>query len=470
MSQRIGILGLGRSGLAIALATKARGDQPVVYDSKPVDDKRIAPLAKTLNQEGIEFHAGWDSYFLRGRGDKANEIETLVTSPGVDMRKPMLVEAARSGIEVIGEIEFAYRIARAPIIAITGTNGKSTTTVMTFLALRAAGLNAVLCGNIWGSGYDEIPLTEAAANSTSDQILVAEISSFQLEWVKDFRPRCAGITNISPDHLNRYDSFDQYAATKRKLFDRMAEGDTIVANAGDTQTYPTNQSLRDRGAGLPRVRFYSSAGVDASFDSHSLKLSICEPLDLLPFKEKHNLINACHASLLAESFMDSIDHLDASQRAYSILQGLKGFKGLAHRMEHVGHRNGIDIINNSMCTNPQAIVASSSSIVMPQHLLIGGIKKNYDFKPVSEYLERTGHTAYCFGRDAQEISQELSESVQIFDTMKEAFGAATEKAVPGETIMLAPGCASMDQFDDFVARGEEFKKMAKEWLNNEKQS
>lgn len=470
MSQRIGILGLGRSGLAIALAAKAQGDQPVVFDSKPAEDKRIAPLAEKLNKEGIAFHPNWEGLFLRGRGDKPNEIETLVTSPGVDMRKATLVEAQRSGIEVIGEIEFAYRISKAPIIAITGTNGKSTTTVMTFLALRAAGLNAVLCGNIYGSGYDEIPLTEAAANSTTDQILVAEVSSFQLEWVRDFRPRCAGVTNISPDHLNRYDSFDQYAATKRKIFDRMAEGDTIVANAGDTQTYPTNQSLRDRGAGLPRVRFYGSAGVDASFDSHSLKLSICEPVEALPFQEKHNLFNACHAALLAESFMDSIEHLDASQRAYTILQGLKGFKGLAHRMEHLGHKHGIEIINNSMCTNPQAVVASSSSIGMPQHLLIGGIKKNYDFKPVRDYLERTGHTIYCFGRDAQEISEELGTSAQIFDTMNEAFGAATEKAVPGETIMLAPGCASMDQFDDFVARGEEFRIIAKEWLKHEKDS
>lgn len=153
--------------------------------------------------------------------------------------------------------------------------------------------------------------------------------------------------------------------------------------------------------------------------------------------------------------------------AAQVLAGLKSFKGLAHRMEHVGHRNGIEFINNSMCTNPAAIVASSNSIPAPQHLLMGGIKKNYDFRPVRDLLETKGHEAYLFGRDAQEISAELGDIAKVFDTMEEAFLAATDKAVPGDVIMLAPGCASMDQFDDFVARGELFKKIAKEWLNNE---
>lgn len=446
---RIAVLGLGRSGLAVARAAKRQGARVTVYDAKPADDRRIAPFAQQLQEEQIAFQAGHEG--------PITDADILVTSPGVDMRKPILLEAVVRDIEVIGEVEFAYRISKAPIIAITGTNGKSTTTVMTYLALKSADQNAVLCGNIYGSGYDEVPLTEAALNATEDQVLVAEISSFQLEWTRDFRPRCAGITNITPDHLNRYDDFDQYAQTKRKIFDRMAEGDTIVANAGDPQTYPNIQ-------GPARIRFYGSAGPDASFDSHSFKLSLSTPLGDLPFKERHNLINACHASLLALSYLESIGVKDPEIK---VLNGLRTFKGLAHRMEHVGHKQGIELINNSMCTNPAAVVASSNSLAAPQHLLMGGIKKEYDFKPVREMLEKKGHEAYLFGRDAQQIQQELGDIAQVFDTMEEAFLAAKDKAVPGDVIMLAPGCASMDQFDDFVARGEKFREMAKEWLKNE---
>lgn len=466
----IAILGLGRSGLAVAKAALSKGDHPHVFDAKPADDPRFKAHAKELKKEGIPFTAGFDGRFSR------QDFDQLVTSPGVDMRSPILREAIRNGIEVIGEIEFAYRISKAPIIGITGTNGKSTTTVMTWLALKAAGEEAILCGNIWGSGFDEIPLTEAAMNSRDDQVLVAEISSFQLEFVRDFRPRCAGITNISPDHLNRYDSYEQYANTKRKLFDKMGEGDTIIANAGDTHTFPSNASLRDRGFGLPRVRFYGAAGVDASFDAGHLKVAVSEPTSTLPFHEKHNLLNACHASLLALGFLESkaaaqghdasrAPHLSPGQQVERVLQGLKAFTGLAHRMERLGHRGGVEVINNSMCTNPAAIVASSSSVPAPQHLLIGGIKKNYDFNPVRDYLDRAGHSAYLFGKDALEINEELGGSCLVFSTMKEAFRAAREKADPGEVVMLAPGCASMDQFNDFVARGEEFRKMAKEWLD-----
>lgn len=462
MSLKISILGLGRSGLAVAKAALAAGDQPTVYDAKPADDPKLAHFLAELTELGVPFVGGFTGEFPNYRFDQ------LVTSPGVDMRSPTLKDASRNHIEVIGEIEFAYRVSQAPIIAITGTNGKSTTTVMTWQALRACGLDAVLCGNIYGSGYDEIPLTEAAANSEPNQVLVAEISSFQLEWVADFRPRCAGITNITSDHLERYDSFEQYASTKRRIFDRMGEGDTIVANAGDTHTFPRNESLRDRGFGLPSVRFYGAAGVDASFDSHHLKLAVNEPTSSLPFTEKHNLLNACHASLLALGFLDSIDHLSPGARIEHILRGLHGFQGLAHRMEKVGKRGGIEVINNSMCTNPAAVIVSSGSIPAHQHLLIGGVKKNYDFHAVRDYLHKAGHMAYLFGKDAEEIHRELDGFGVVFSTMKEAFLAATDKAVEGDVIMLAPGCASKDQFVDFVDRGESFKKMAREWLDDKK--
>lgn len=455
MSHRITVLGAGRSGVAIALAAQKRGAQVRLIDHKPLESWPSA--ATNLDVEKIGSFQGLVS---------ARDTDQLVTSPGVDRRAPILREAASSGIEVIGEIEFAFRIAKAPIIAITGTNGKSTSTVMTHQCLLAAQQDAILCGNIYGSGYDEMPLTEAAESATENQVLVAEISSFQLEWVTDFRPRCAGITNITPDHLNRYGSFDEYAQTKRRLFDRMGSGDTIVANAGDTSTYPSNESLRDRGFGHPRVRFYGNAGVDASFDSQFLKLSVSQPLEELPFGEKHNYQNACMSALLAISYLESIEALDPAERVRRVTDGLKSFRGLAHRMQRLGSRGGILVINNSMCTNPAAVVASSSSLGMPQHLLIGGVAKNYKFEVVKAHLERTGHRAYLFGQDSSQILEDLGGNCPVFDTMEQAFRAATDSAKSGDAIMLAPGCASMDQFENFVQRGEIFEQIAKEWLNN----
>lgn len=457
MSKKVAVLGLGRSGLAVAKACLAAGDEVTVYDQKPRNDPKIQPLLSELEDLGASFVGEFEGNFGR-------IFDQLVTSPGVDMRKSFLKDAVRAGVEVISEVEFAFRISKAPIIAITGTNGKSTTTVMTYLALKAAGEEAILCGNIYGSGYEEVPLTVAALNSTPNQVLVAEISSFQLEWVVNFRPKCAGITNITPDHLNRYDGFDQYANTKRRIFDQMAEGDYIVANAGDMQTFPTNQSLRDRGQGHPQVRFYGTAGVDASFDSSSLKISVSEKVEQLPFRERHNLINACHASVLAQSFLEYRGKLSPLERVEKVIEGLKGFKGLSHRMEDLGSKNGVKVINNSMCTNPAAVVASSSSLASRQHLLIGGIKKEYSFEPVKEFLVRNKHLAYLFGKDAGAIASEIGGDFKIFSTMEEAFASATEEAIADEVIMLAPGCASMDQFCDFVERGEIFKRIAKEWL------
>ena len=442
---RIAVLGAGRSGLAVVRAAKERGATPTLYDSKPLAELGETPA--TLEQEGIVLVPAF-----QGRFSKA-ETDMLVTSPGVDSRSPLLTEAAKAGIEVIGEIEFAYRISKSSIIAITGTNGKSTTTVMTWLCLEALGHKPVLCGNIYGTGYDEIPLTEAAA-SFPGRVLVAEISSFQLEWVRDFRPKCAAITNIAADHLNRYDGFNQYAEAKRRIYARMGEGDVYVHH-DDPMTNPPE------GAGF--------RSVTTRIDHNEIILHNSSiPLDALPFKEAHNALNAGMAATLASEFHSSAGGTEKGETARKLTQGLKAFKGLAHRMERVGETGGVHLINNSMCTNPDALVASSKSIQGGQHLLVGGLTKDLDFSPFADYIRHTSHRVYLYGSDAQKINARLGGDQPVFRTMGEAFEAATRAAKPGETIMLAPGCASMDQYQDFRARGDEFRKLAKEWLDHVK--
>ncbi len=505
--KKIAVFGLGRSGLAIGKACKAKDAIATVYDQKLKDDLPKLDAYEEAIGLGIPVVLGW-----KGEFDPA-DTDLVVSNPAVSRRHPALLKAVQDGIEVISEVEFAYRISKAPIVAITGTNGKSTTTVMTFLCLKACGEDPLLCGNIFGSGFDEMPMTDAALQASSNQVLVAEISSFQLEWVSKFKPVAAGITNIWPDHLDRYTGFAEYAATKQHIFDCMANGDFAVVKANDPTVIPPGgkgsgyRPRRTRGpaeqsslASSPEILTFGATGEHARVDETGLRiLNQFIKFDDLPFDEPHNYTNACMAALLTygalknRAQMDPTSHaaeilkraedaemlrLKAGRTVYDarlsdepiralpveIIEGLKSFKGLAHRMEMIGVRNGIRVINNSMCTNPDAVIKSAQSVRDPAHLIIGGVNKGLDFKPLKHYLANHRHKAYLFGSAATGLNEMLGGNYPIFDTLKQAFEAATLTAVRGEVIMLAPGCASTDQFRDFRDRGNVFKAIAKEWL------
>ncbi|MBX3118730.1 MAG: UDP-N-acetylmuramoyl-L-alanine--D-glutamate ligase [Fimbriimonadaceae bacterium] len=445
---KVGIFGLGRSGVSSAKAAVKSGHKPIVFDEKPLSEKTQS-IADELAHIGAEVEAGWKGSF------QDYGLELLITSPGVPYYHPKLQEAVAAGLEVIGEIEFAYRISKAPIVAITGTNGKSTSTVMAHQIALGAGFDSVLCGNIYGSGYSEQPLTEAAANSTQNQLLVAEISSFQLEWVSQFRPVAAGITNITPDHLNRYPGgFDEYAQTKRNIFKAMHDSDVAVWHSSDSIVEPP----KDQGL---RILKYRRAWNDAFETSEALVILGCElSKPELPFGEDHNNLNAMFAGLLIAGVIGKLERGDLEKG----LESLKSFKGLSHRMEWIGEAREILFVNNSMCTNPGAVIASSQSVRRPQRILMGGVNKGLDFTPVGDYLRTSKHHAYLYGQDATEIAAQLGGDCDVYKSIEEAFAAAVQDAQPGEAVMLAPGVASMDQFEDFRARGDRFRELAKEWL------
>jgi UDP-N-acetylmuramoylalanine--D-glutamate ligase len=451
-SQRIAILGLGRSGAAVARAAQREGARPVVFEER---EPKCPSLATDLQSAGIQVQTNWRDSF------DPKEHDLVVTSPGVPMRHPKLQQALSDGIPVIGEIEFAYRISKGPIVAVTGTNGKSTTTVMTWLCLKAAGEEAILCGNIYGSGYNEIPLTEAAEKSTPNQILVAEISSFQLEWVEEFKPVSAGILNISADHLDRYTGFEEYARMKHRIWAAQNEGDTAIFPDGEPNIQPP---VWPHG---PAIKTYGRQGSAAWLASESLVVEGHRlPYHEVPFQETHNRLNALMAVLLGQGALMSKGRSDVP----ALLQGLREFTFLSHRMEELPARNGIRLINNSMCTNPRALITSSLSLPGHQHLLIGGVNKELGFTAVGDYLSQSDHRAYLFGKDARAIASEMQQGVEldlwIGETLQEAFEAAASRAREGDTIMLAPGCASTDQFQDFRDRGNVFKQLAKEWLKS----
>lgn len=511
----IAILGIGKSGVSVVKAALELGAKPMVFDERPITGAAKEEAAQELSSLGVPVKGEWGGSFAETGSD------LIVTSPGVPMRSPRLQQAVEEGLEVLSEVEFAYRISKAPIVAITGTNGKSTTTAMTWLCLKAVGVDAVLCGNIAGSGYPEMPLTDAALRSTPDQVLVAEISSFQLEFVRDFKPIAATITTLTEDHLNRYKGFAEYAAMKHRIFRNMAGRGIAIWNLDDTATKPPE------GVEVWGYRGIGEGGEKGESGENGESCSgpkVWETVDFLkifghevakaelPFSEPHNYRNALCAALLAAAAMDrrpfwsaatcrSFDSADLSAQASpdggkgredggqfrlgksgdkspqskehsvegkalaELIKGLKSFKPLEHRMEQLGERNGIAVINNSMCTNPGAVIASSQSIAGPQRLLMGGENKELAFEPVKEYLEHSGHAAYLFGKDARSINEQLGGRWPVFETLSQAFAAACKDAQPGNTIMLAPGVASTDQFLDFRDRGVQFRAMAKAWLD-----
>lgn len=479
-----------------------------IFDESPFEKLSKPELVDEARALGLDLTLGWEGSFV------ADEWDGLVVNPAVRRDHPKVQEAIRRGVPILSEVEFAYQISAAPIIAITGTNGKSTTTVMTWLCLRACGIDAVLCGNIFGSGYPEMPLTDAANQATKQQILVAEVSSYGLEWITTFCPAVTGITNISPDHLDRYESFDDYARTKLKIFSQQTQSDFAVIRANDPVVPPPGgeaigfRSRRTRMSPVgqmsrttPTVLTFGATGREAQVDENALViLDQSLSIDALSFREPHNLTNASMASLLAYAGLRWIANHDPSSHAAQILEqaqsglkrtsrnggfdskspraeqtralplaiieGLKQFKGLAHRMELLGEKGGIRVINNSMCTNPDAVIKSAQSLHDPAQLLIGGVNKRLDFKPLANYLANGRHGAFLFGSDATALNKMLGGKFETFETLAEAFHAATLAARPGQAIMLSPGCASTDQFRDFRDRGEVFRTLAVEWLES----
>jgi UDP-N-acetylmuramoylalanine--D-glutamate ligase len=471
-SRRIAIFGLGRSGLGIARAALACGDLPHIYDqSSESAIVKKEPLVEAL-ELGVPVTLEWD-------GTLASDTDFLVLNPAVPSKHPFIAEAQRQNVPVIGEIEFAYTISKAPIVAITGTNGKSTTTVMTYLCLKACQVDAVLCGNIFGSGYPEMSLTEAALASTPEQVLVAEVSSFQLEWTREFRPIVAGITNIWPDHLDRYDSFKDYAAAKHQIFQSMGEGDFAVVRANDPTVVPpggSKSAYRPRGRrqtqaqadiSLPTVLTFGATGEHAQVEERDIVvLGHRISIEGLPFAEPHNLQNAIMAALLATAALWRIGKAAPNQYVPCVADGLHAFHGLAHRMEFVGARDGVRVINNSMCTNPDAVMKSVQAVRDRTHILMGGVNKRLDFGPLRHYLANHRHKVYLFGIDAPALREMLGVEAPLFASMDEAFRSAVESATSGEVIMLAPGCASTDSFRDFRDRGNVFKAIATDWLRS----
>ncbi|GIV08131.1 MAG: UDP-N-acetylmuramoylalanine--D-glutamate ligase [Fimbriimonadales bacterium] len=468
--KRVAVIGAGRSGCAAAGALLRRGAQVALYDRKPSAELTLAlPLAA----QGVALHAETEA------PPNLQGYDLVIVSPGVPPSHPIFALAEQVNAPLWSEIELAYHISPAPIIAITGTNGKTTTTMLIHHLLRTMGLKARLCGNIAGT-EDDLTLTEAAEAAAPDEWLVAEVSSFQLLHTHAFRPRIAVITNIREDHLDYHGSWEAYALAKAKILANLGAGDWAVLNGEDEgiqrmlqlisssfRFYDAGEregaggsaspTLWERGQGCegkPSIIFFTTAHPVVQLNDGVLNLA---EVPMPALRGKHNLENALAAAHVAALLGGTVQPL---REAFAT------FKGVPHRMEFVGEWAGVRYINNSMCTNADALESSLRATPKPCLVIAGGVDKNDSIQQIAESLARHARFALLIGRDGQAIGDALTRlgylSWEYAATLEDAVKQAQAQARAGETVILAPGCASFDQFRNFAHRGEEFKRLVKE--------
>jgi UDP-N-acetylmuramoylalanine--D-glutamate ligase len=434
------VVGLGKSGVASALFMKAHGAQVTVSDTKSGDELRNE--IPVLLDHGITVETG-------GHGDRTfHGQDLIVVSPGVPVDAPPLVHARSLGESVIGEIELAAQFLPGPVIAITGSNGKTTTTTLTGEIMAASGFPVLVGGNI---GTPAISLAERAKAET---VIVLEVSSFQLETIQTFRPKVAVVLNVTPDHLDRHGTFEIYADAKARIFENQQASDFAVLNADDPTCVEMGKRTRaqvfwfsrqkevERGAW---VRDGNIVFRDGSGQTEILQVSE------IPLKGAHNLENVL-AAVCAGVLMGCAPE--------KIRQAVQEFKAVEHRLEFVATIGGVDYYNDSKATNVDATVKALESFPANIHLILGGKDKGSPYTVLNELIRQRVKRIYTIGAAAAKIeSQVKGAEIVHAETLENAIRKAHAVAQPGDVVLLAPACASFDQFKSYEHRGKVFKEV-----------
>jgi len=434
------VVGLGKSGVASALFMKAHGARVTVSDTKSGDELRNE--IPVLLDHGITVETG-------GHGERTFRGQDLiVVSPGVPVDAPPLVQARSLGEAVIGEIELAAQFLPGPIVAITGSNGKTTTTTLTGEIMTAAGLSTLVGGNI---GTPAISLAERAK---PDTVIVLEISSFQLETIQTFRPKIAVVLNVTPDHLDRHRTFEIYADAKARIFENQQGSDFAVLNADD----PTCVAM---GARTNAQVFWFSrhkevkqgAWVDDGnivFRDTTGQREILQVSEI-PLKGAHNLENVL-AAVCAGALMGCTPE--------KIRKAVHEFKAVEHRLEFTATISGVDYYNDSKATNVDATIKALESFPANIHLILGGKDKGSDYTVLNDLIRQRVKRIYTIGAAAAKIeSQVKGAEVVHAETLENAVRKAHATAQSGDIVLLAPACASFDQFKSYEHRGKMFKEI-----------
>jgi UDP-N-acetylmuramoylalanine--D-glutamate ligase len=432
------VVGLGKSGVASALFMKAHGARVTVSDTKSGDELRNE--IPVLLDHGITVETG-------GHGDRTFRGQDLiVVSPGVPVDAPPLVQARSLGETVIGEIELAAQFLPGPIVAITGSNGKTTTTTLMGEIMTAAGVPTLVGGNI---GTPAISLAERAKPET---VVVLEISSFQLETVQTFRPKIAVVLNVTPDHLDRHRTFEIYTDAKARIFENQQASDFAVLNADDPTCVAMGARTRAQVFWFSRQKEVQQGawvrdGNVVFRDSNGQReiLQVSE----IPLKGAHNLENVL-AAVCSGVLMGCAPE--------KVRQAVHDFKAVEHRLEFVATVAGVDYYNDSKATNVDATIKALESFPANIHLILGGKDKGSDYTVLNDLIRQRVKGVYTIGAAAAKIeSQVKGAEIVHAETLENAIRKVHATAQPGDVVLLAPACASFDQFKNYEHRGKVFK-------------
>jgi UDP-N-acetylmuramoylalanine--D-glutamate ligase len=452
--ERILVLGLGMSGMAAvrwALSRRSSGEDvrvAVVDERTAADDPSLAGKAQALRAEGADVALGVSEV-------PAGPWDLVVASPGIPPHAPVMLSALAAGAPVISEVELGWRVARAPIVAVTGTNGKTTVTALLTHLLTGAGIDARACGNIGGT-----TVLDAALTAPESAVLVAEVSSFQLALTDRFHPKVAVLLNITPDHLDWHGSLDAYAADKAKVFANMGPGDTAVLDVDDPGSAAKVGQAEATGATVVRVSRSrldpgGAAVVDGvlAVDRPGGLIGLVAPAELR-IRGDHNVSNALAAAAAALALGADVEAVRA---------GLESFEAVEHRLEPLDEIDGVSWVNDSKATNPDAVLKALTAFGdEPLIVLLGGRNKHNDFHALARAVAARAKAVVLFGESLPELREAFSgEPVTVVEaaSMKLAVAAAADMADRGDIVLLSPANASFDEFTSFEHRGREFKRM-----------
>jgi len=439
-NKRVLVVGLGKSGVASALFLQAHGAKVTVSDSKPQD--QLGEEIPVLLDHGIAVETG-------GHGERTFRGQDLiVVSPGVPVDSPPLLQARSLGEPVIGEIELASQFLPKNLVAITGSNGKTTTTTLAGEIITAGGFSAAVGGNI---GTPAISLVEQA---TPETVVVLEVSSFQLETIQTFRPKVAVVLNITPDHLDRHRTFEAYTNAKARIFENQQAQDFAVLNADDAASAGLASRTQAQVFWISRKKEVKQGAYVRDgrifFRDPKGQHEIMQTSEI-PLKGSHNVEN-----VLAAICVGAVMGCDA----VSIAKAVLNFKAVEHRLEYVATIRGVEYYNDSKATNVDATIKALESFPANVHLILGGKDKDSDYTQLNDLLQQRVKRVYTIGAAAEKIESQIKGvEVDHSETLETALRRASAIAAAGDVVLLAPACASFDQFQNYEHRGRVFKEV-----------
>jgi UDP-N-acetylmuramoylalanine--D-glutamate ligase len=447
--KKILVVGLGKSGHAAALFLRRRGAQVTVSDVRSA--AALSQELPALLEEGIAVETGGHGLLTFRRQD------LIVVSPGVPLTTPELLQVRNLGMSITGEVELASQFLTTKILAITGSNGKTTTTTLLGDILKVAGLVTQVGGNIGVPVIELVETPENLSDHAADAWSVLEISSFQLETTQHFRPKIAVILNITPDHLDRHGTFENYAMAKERIFAAQTSDDFLVLNGDDPRVQQAASRARSQVYWFSRTKLVRQGasvvnGVIAFRWSEQASFEPVVRVSDIPLKGDHNVENVLAAVCAARL---------AGVSAEAIANAVRKFRAVEHRLEFVADIAGVHYYNDSKATNVDATMKAVAAFPGGIHLILGGKDKNSDYTLLQSLLEARVKAVYTIGAAAEKIEQELAGATRIVSsrTLDAAVQAAARNGVEGDVILLAPACSSFDQFENYEQRGRVFKEL-----------